>query len=92
MLLASALHSPKSASKNRVDRGAKLNRECTALEDETAAVYIADIRHEAPAAFEAAGKTFIWTSSTTGFRANSAKLLVSESGPAGCEPWALHGP
>ena len=45
--------------------------------------YIADIRHEAPAAFEAAGKTFIWTSSTTGFRANSAKLLVSESGPAG---------
>ena len=83
MLLASGSHSPKSASKNRVDRGAKLNRECTALEDETAAVYIADIRHEAPAAFEVVGKTFIWTSSTTGFRANSAKLLVSESGPAG---------
>ena len=37
-MLASGLHS-KSASNARADRGAKLNRECTALEDETAAVY-----------------------------------------------------
>ena len=64
---------------------AKLNSECTALESEAGAKWIADIRHEAPAVFKAGGKAYVWTSSTTGFRANSAKLLVSVSG-------ALDGP
>ena len=64
---------------------AMLNNECTALANESSATRIADIRHEAPAVFKAGGRAYVWTSSTTGFRANAAKLLVSESG-------ALDGP
>eukprot|EP01051_Picozoa_sp_SAG22_P018184 SAG22_NODE_2989_length_2045_cov_2.700411_2_plen_168_part_00 len=62
--------------------GAMLSQDCTALADDSmdSIVRIADIEHEAPAVFEAGGKLYIWTSSTTGFRANPAKLLVSENG------------
>ena len=63
---------------------ARLNDECTAVADAAQITRIADIKHEAPAVFEARGKLFVWTSSTSGFSANPAQLLVSESGaPSG---------
>jgi hypothetical protein len=61
----------------------RLTPDCTRLQG--APVRVADIKHEAPAVFEADGRLYLWTSSTSGFSANGAKLLVSESG-------ALEGP
>ena len=63
---------------------ARLSDDCTRLADGTPRL-IASVKHEAPAVFEAGGRTYIWTSSTTGFAANPAHLLVSKTG-------ALDGP
>ena len=77
-------HTPYPDWQNGGLYAAKLNDECTAVADAAQITRIADIEHEAPAVFEAQGKLFVWTSSTSGFSANPAKLLVSESGaPSG---------
>ena len=64
---------------------ARLSADCTRLAERQPPKLIASIKHEAPAVFQAGGRTYIWTSSTTGFAANPAHLLVSNSG-------ALEGP
>ena len=57
---------------------AKLSQDCTHVVGQPKP--IASVRHEAPAVFQWDGKVFLWTSNTTGWGANAAQLLVSESG------------
>lgn len=66
--------------------GAKLNAECTALEDEGGAVKLADIQHEAPAVFQWGGRTYIWTSATTGqhpYKTTTPPVFIHIKDPGG---------
>lgn len=56
----------------------ELTHDCKAIKGQS--TYIADKSHEAPAVFQADGKVYLWTSGTSGFSGNPAKLLVSNTG------------
>lgn len=59
-------------------RVAQLTEDCTAIDGQSS--FIADKKHEAPAVFQSHENIYVWTSDTTGFGANAAKLLVSKNG------------
>ena len=69
-------------SRNRGFLVGKLNKDCTRLDSSVPVKVIANKQHEAPAVFRHGGRVYVWTSSTTGFNANPARLLVSPTGAA----------
>ena len=77
-------------SRNQGFLAARLQSDCTAIEAGVPPISVASKQHEAPAVFHYNRRAYLWTSATSGFQANAAQLLVSQSGSL-AGPWVADG-